>query len=87
MSDGPAHTKALSATGEGVIDVVVNWLRKELKDPDIEVSDNFLDIGGHSLTFTKLNRFLNESHGVDLDIVEIYDKSLAEAAAGARPSA
>ncbi|WP_432101467.1 hypothetical protein [Streptomyces sp. WAC 04229] len=65
---------------------VVEWLRIELEDQDIVGSDNFIDIGGHSLTFAKLNRYLAESSGSALDMKTTYAESLSVAAAQVQPA-
>jgi hypothetical protein len=64
---------------------VVEWLRSELDDPDITGSDNFLDIGGHSLTFSMLNRFLSDSFGATLDMKTTYEESLNVAVTKMQP--
>lgn len=66
--------------------LVVEWLRAELDDPEITAADNFLDVGAHSLTFTKLNRYLAESRGVALDMRLTYDHTLEAAAKAAGPA-
>lgn len=66
--------------------VVVDWLRTELDDPDVTAADNFLDVGGHSLTFAKLNRFLRETHGILLDQKVTYAEEIGTAVAAARPA-
>lgn len=63
----------------------VTWLRTELEDPEISGDDNFLDVGGHSLTFAKLNAYLGDAHGVALDMKTTYDESLAVALAEVQP--
>ena len=63
---------------------VVEWLRAELDDPEITASDNFLDVGAHSLTFAKLNRLLSDSFGVALEARETYEAPLHEAVANRR---
>ncbi len=65
---------------------VVDWLRTELDDPEITAADNFLDIGGHSLAFARLNAYLAESFGLNLDMRVAYDKPLSIAVAGAQPA-
>jgi hypothetical protein len=62
------------------------WLRAELEDPDITGAENFLEVGGHSLTFSKLNKHLADTFGVVLDMKTTYDLPLAEAVAAARPA-
>lgn len=64
---------------------VVQWLRSELDDPEISGSDNFLDVGGHSLVFSRLNKFLTESFEVALDQKTTYSDSLRVAVAAAEP--
>jgi acyl carrier protein len=73
-------------TRTGVEQAVVEWLRAELDDPEITSSDNFLDIGGHSLTFLRLNRFLGAKYGVALDQPTAYNNELAVAVAAMRAS-
>ncbi|WP_406395262.1 acyl carrier protein [Streptomyces sp. NBC_00882] len=65
---------------------VVEWLRAELDDSEITADDNFLDIGGHSLTFARLNAFLADAHGAALDMKTAYDHSLATAVAASTPA-
>ncbi|SBV04578.1 Phosphopantetheine attachment site [Streptomyces sp. Ncost-T6T-1] len=65
---------------------VIEWLRAELEDPHIVGSDNFLDIGGHSLTFAKLNEHLGNTFGVSLDNKITYSQQLSTAVAQARPA-
>lgn len=63
---------------------VVEWLRAELDDPEITGSDNFLDVGGHSLVFSRLNKFLSDSFGVVLDQKTTYSDQLGAAVAAMR---
>jgi hypothetical protein len=69
------------ATGKEVEQAVIEWLRTELDDPEITGSDNFLDIGGHSLTFLRLNKFLGAGYGVALDQRTTYHEELGVAVA------
>ncbi len=59
-----------------VEEALVDWLRGELDDSRITASDNFLDIGGYSLLFSKLNRFLGATYGVVLDMEATYTEPL-----------
>ncbi|WP_405947596.1 phosphopantetheine-binding protein [Streptomyces prunicolor] len=63
----------------------IAWLCEELEDSEIIASDNFLDIGGHSLAFARLNKFLADSFGVNLDMKVAYDEPLSIAVAKAQP--
>ena len=58
---------------------VIIWLRDSLEDPEITGSDNFLDVGGHSLTFAELNEFARERFGLSLDIQIMYEKTISDA--------
>lgn len=76
------------STTRGQTDVeqsAVEWLRTELDDPEITGSDNFLDIGGHSLIFSRLNKFLGETFGVILDQKTTYSEELSAAVGAALP--
>ncbi|TRV72014.1 hypothetical protein FKN01_30770 [Streptomyces sp. 130] len=64
----------------------IDWLRAELEDPEISAADNFLDIGGHSLAFSRLNKFLADSFTVALDMKVTYDEPLSTAVAKAQPA-
>ncbi|OON71547.1 phosphopantetheine-binding protein [Streptomyces tsukubensis] len=64
---------------------LVEWLRDELEDPDITGGDNFLDIGGHSLTFAKLNQHLSDSFGAALDMKTTYEEPLDVAVTRIKP--
>ncbi|MEV5413217.1 acyl carrier protein [Thermopolyspora sp. NPDC052614] len=76
-----------TAAHEAVEQAVVEWLREELDDPEITASDNFLDVGGHSLTFQRLNRYLSTTYGVTLDQRTTYDDELGAAVAAVRVDA
>lgn len=64
---------------------VIEWLRTELDDPEITSSDNFLDVGGHSLVFSRLNKFVGDSFGFVLDQQTTYSDQLSKAVAATRP--
>ncbi len=79
------HTPGHPTDADAVLDRVLHWLREELTDPDIVASDNFLDIGGHSLTFARLNKVLGDEFGVTVDRKITYDDSLDAAVANRTP--
>ncbi|MFC0435427.1 hypothetical protein [Kutzneria buriramensis] len=81
MSDETEH----AADRTEIVTAAVEWLRTELNDPDITGAENFLDVGGHSLTFSKLNIFLGGTFGAELDKKLTYERSLSEAVAGMTP--
>jgi len=65
---------------------VVDWLRAELDDPQISGADNFLDVGGQSLVFLRLNKVVTDRFGVVLDQRVTYSDPLDDAVAAARPA-
>ena len=76
------------STASGRTDVeqsVVDWLRTELDDPEIAATDNFLDVGGHSLIFSRLNKFLGDSFGTVLDQKTTYAEPIGVAVTAMRP--
>ncbi len=77
--------EARAVSAADVEQSALKWLRTELDDQEISGSDNFLDIGGHSLTFSKLNVFLGDSFGIVLDMKTTYDGTLAAALVAAQP--
>jgi len=87
MSSSISHDAAASSPDREIVErAVIDWLRNELEDPEIIESDNFLDIGGHSLAFAKLNKFLADSFGVGLDMKIAYGEPLSTAVAKAQPA-
>lgn len=72
---------------ESLEESLVDWCRRLMKDPDIRADDNFLDIGGHSLMAAQLVSLALIHHGAQLDIRQLFTKSLAEAAASASKAA
>ncbi|MEW1614258.1 MULTISPECIES: phosphopantetheine-binding protein [unclassified Streptomyces] len=87
MQVSPASGAA--STGSRATDIessVVDWLRNELDDQEITGDDNFLDIGGHSLTFARLNKHVGAAFGVVLDNRTTYSESLSVAVSKAQPA-
>jgi acyl carrier protein len=84
-TNGGASEANGQASAERIELSVVDWLRRELDSPEITSSDNFIDIGGHSLTFSKLNAFLNDFYGVMIDQKITYGESISTAVAKTRP--
>lgn len=85
MSSATSRETDRAVLPENVEQAVVEWLRSELEDSEITVAENFLDVGGHSLIFSKLNIFLGDSFGVTLDPKITYAESLADAVAKMQP--
>ncbi|MFB7211615.1 acyl carrier protein [Streptomyces sp. NPDC056255] len=86
MPSSISHDDAARSVDSAAVEKsAIEWLRTELEDPEITASDNFLDVGGHSLVFAQLNRFLADSFGVGLDMRVTYQEPLSTAAAQAQP--
>lgn len=77
------HSQRDTRSATEIESTAIAWLRESLEDPEITGCDNFLDVGGHSLTFTKLNAYLREHVGLSLDIQAMYEKTISEACADA----
>ena len=76
---GTDHERMRTTDPADVERSLVEWLRGELEDPEITGADNFLDIGGHSLTFARLNQHLSDSFGAVLDMRTTYEEPLGVA--------
>lgn len=79
--NAPSETHATTIVEDGLVE----WLRAELDDPDIVAADNFLDVGGHSMTFARLNEHVGQRFGLSLDRKTTYSEALGDAARGAQP--
>jgi hypothetical protein len=77
--------RADTASPAEVEQALLDWLRGELNDTNITADDNFLDIGGYSLMFSKLNRFLSDSYRVTLDMKTTYKEPLHVAVTNMQP--
>jgi aryl carrier-like protein len=74
---------ATPVTAAGLQDEVLSWLRRELSDDGIHAQDNFLDVGGHSMMAIELNTWLLERHGIETDLVELFQQPIGWAVAAA----
>jgi aryl carrier-like protein len=70
-------------TADIVTDEVVAWLQEKLEDKEITGTDNFLEVGGHSMLAIELNASLVERHGTDLDLAQLFKNPIQEAVAQA----
>ncbi|MER7583173.1 hypothetical protein [Kitasatospora sp. NPDC097691] len=86
MQNPAENGRAGAANPAEVEEALVDWLRGELNDARISASDNFLDVGGYSLLFSKLNRFLGATYGVALDIKTTYTEPLSVSVANMQPA-
>lgn len=84
-SHGSQDDAARSFDAAAVEQSALEWLRTELEDPEIVGSDNFLDIGGHSLAFAKLNKYLEQTFSLNLIMKVAYSESISAAVAKAQP--
>lgn len=61
------------------IDIALEWLMAELKNPYIVKEDNFLDIGGDSLLSMEFAVFLLARAGIELDQAALFQMSIGDA--------
>lgn len=64
---------------------VLEWIRESLEDPGIELADNFLDVGGHSLAAAHVNKQLEQRFGVRIPLRSLFESTVAEACDQAAP--
>lgn len=91
-SEAKSHSQGsiplrLSVPAGGVADLVLSFAREVLKEPGIELDDDFFAKGGNSLNAVSLASRLNEALGVDLDMADLFDYSnLRDLAAAVAPT-
>lgn len=66
-------------------DHVLAWVREVLEDPSVELADNFLDVGGHSMAAARINKLLEQQCGVRMPIRTLYEATLGDACDQAFP--
>jgi Phosphopantetheine attachment site len=59
----------------------VSWVADILDEPQAKASDNFLDLGGHSMLALQLSRRAEENFGLGYDMRVLFEESLAATAA------
>jgi len=88
MTSSAAKNETHRAAGRDEVEqAAIRWLREDLDDQELTADENFLDIGGHSLTFSKLNAFLGATFGLRLDQKTTYEDSLSAAVSKAETAA
>lgn len=78
LVDGRAkHTQDAEAPSAGDMDALtqalLDGMRQLLDQPQIQVSDNFFDIGGDSLSAMRFCAAVSELHGVDVPLVALFE--------------
>ncbi|GGK76248.1 acyl carrier protein [Streptomyces flaveus] len=61
--------------------LTIEWVAEILDEPDVSPDDNFLDLGGHSVLALRLGKYAKERFGADYDLMVLFEKDLAAAAA------
>jgi hypothetical protein len=64
-----------------VVDLTVAWAREILDEPEVLGSDNFFDLGGHSMLAVELSARAEARFGQAYDFQVLFDESLSSAAA------
>ena len=61
--------------------LTIEWVSEILDEPDVSPQDNFVDLGGHSVLALRLSRHAKERFGAGYDVMVLFEKDLASAAA------
>ncbi|MCB5180575.1 phosphopantetheine-binding protein [Streptomyces antimicrobicus] len=75
MSTAPA-----TALAEEIRTATLEWVAELLEEPDVELQDSFLELGGHSALALQLGEYAKERFGDEYDLLVLFEKTLAEAA-------
>lgn len=67
----------------GLTAVIADTWRDILRVDSVTLSDNFFDLGGHSLAITRMSIRIREGMGVDLPLTVFYDSPTVPAIASA----
>ncbi|MGV9314516.1 phosphopantetheine-binding protein [Streptomyces sp. NPDC003691] len=59
--------------------LLVDWVGEFLEAPDASLTDNFLDLGGHSLIAMNINARVQQHFGHELDVQTLFEESIGEA--------
>ncbi|WP_338703772.1 condensation domain-containing protein [Streptomyces sp. Q6] len=63
----------VAAPALGVDDTVLAFARDVLKEPGLELPDDFFDAGGNSLNGGQLVARLNERYGTEIEVLDLFD--------------
>ncbi|WP_381790233.1 phosphopantetheine-binding protein [Streptomyces niveus] len=67
--------------GDHVRKQIVAWAAELLEEPQASETDNFFDLGGHSVLALTLIGQVKERYGVEVDIRALFEQNLGEMAA------
>jgi acyl carrier protein len=81
VTDG--SRRVVTAPKTATEEMVLNVFRDVLERQDFGVSDNFFDLGGHSLMAARLMAKLRTASGVDLPLRDLFARPTAAALAEA----
>jgi acyl carrier protein len=76
---GSSHPRIMG----GLTAVIADTWRDILHVDSVALSDNFFDLGGHSLAITRMSVRIREEMGVDLPLTVFYDSPTVPAIASA----
>jgi acyl carrier protein len=57
-----------------------SWTAELLGEPDVDLTENFLDLGGHSLLAIQLSRRCEQRFGRPIDMRVLFESALADVA-------
>ncbi|RSS80759.1 phosphopantetheine-binding protein [Streptomyces sp. WAC06614] len=75
MSTTPA-----TALADEVRAATLRWVAELLEEPEVELEDGFLELGGHSALALQLGEYAKERFGDEYDLMVLFEKTLAESA-------
>lgn len=65
---------------EEVRDATMKWAAEILMEPELSLSDNFLELGGHSILALRMCSKAKEQFGTEYDMLVLFESDLAGAA-------
>lgn len=51
-------------------------VRRILDEPDVRMTDNFIELGGNSIMAVRLVKILEDEHGIHIDVTQLMGAPL-----------
>lgn len=51
-------------------------VRRILDEPDVRMTDNFIELGGNSIMAVRLVKILEDEHGIKIDVTQLMGAPL-----------
>ncbi|MBW5481398.1 phosphopantetheine-binding protein [Streptomyces bambusae] len=65
---------------EEVRTATLAWVAELLEEPEVELEDSFLELGGHSALALQLGEYAKERFGDEYDLMVLFEQPLGRAA-------